>query len=252
MKTVALIPCRVNSSRLEGKLLKEIEGFPLFYHVFIRTKLSNLDEIYICSGDKEIINKCIELDIPYIKTKKNHQNGTDRCAEAANQLKLNNNDLVINVQGDEVLYDPKFIKTMIDFYKQNKSADIVTLYGEKFTNNNFDETKLVTNSLNKVLYISRYDIPYDISNNKNQTKKVHIGMFLFKKNILDAVTQQKSTFNEKRESIELIRSLELDLNVFALKVDSKNLVSVDSKEDFEIAKKLISKDKIFQKAIKKV
>ena len=70
MKTVALIPCRVNSSRLEGKLLKEIEGFPLFYHVFIRTKLSNLDEIYICSGDKEIINKCIELDIPYIKTKK--------------------------------------------------------------------------------------------------------------------------------------------------------------------------------------
>ena len=44
-----------------------------------------------------------------------------------------------------VLYDPKFIKTMIDFYKQNKSADIVTLYGEKFTDNNFDETKLVTN-----------------------------------------------------------------------------------------------------------
>ena len=77
-------------------------------------------------------------------------------------------------------------------------------------------------------------------------------MFLFKKNILDAITQQKSTFNEKRESIELIRSLELDLNVFALKVDSKNLVSVDSKEDFEIAKKLISKDKVFQKAIKKV
>ena len=77
-------------------------------------------------------------------------------------------------------------------------------------------------------------------------------MFLFKKNILDAITQQKPTFNEKCESIELIRSLELDLNVFALKVDYKNLVSVDSKEDFEIAKKLISKDKIFQKAIKKV
>jgi len=252
MKTVALIPCRVNSSRLEGKLLKEIEGFPLFYHVFIRTKLSSLDEIYICSGDKEIINKCIELDIPYIKTKKNHQNGTERCAEAANKLRLNNNDLVINVQGDEVLYNPTFIKTMIDFYKQNKSADIVTLYGEKFTSNNINETKLVTNSLNKVLYISRYDIPYDVSKNKNQTKKVHIGMFLFKKNILDAVIEQKSTFNERCESIELIRSLELDLNVFALKVDTKNLVSVDSKEDFEIAKKLISKDKIFQKAIKKV
>lgn len=251
MKTIALIPCRVNSSRLKSKLLKEIEGFPLFYHVYIRTKLSNLDEIYICSGDKEIINKCIELDVPYIKTKKNHLNGTDRCAEAANLLNLNKSDLIINVQGDEVLFDPNYIKTMINFYKQNESADIVTLYGEKITKNNINETKLVTNSLNKVLYISRYDIPYNMYKNKQQTKKVHIGIFLFKKYILDIITKQKHTFNETCESIELIRSLELDLNVFAVKVNSKNLVSVDSKEDFEKAKKLIIKDKIFQKAIKK-
>jgi len=136
VKIISLIPARYESSRFPGKPLELIEGLPMFAHVYFRSKLANLDESYICTDSYEILNKAKELKIPAILTSKNHKNGTDRCAEAAQKLSLNSSNLIINLQGDEPLISPMLINRLIKNFNLKK-MDILFPYLEiqkkKFT-----------------------------------------------------------------------------------------------------------------------
>ena len=135
MKLIGLIPARYKSTRFPGKPLELIEGLPMFAHVYFRSKLANLDEVYICTDSNEILNKAKELNIPAILTSKNHKNGTDRCAEAVKKLSVNNSNLIINIQGDEPLISPLLINRLIKNFNVNK-MDILFPYLEvrkKFT-----------------------------------------------------------------------------------------------------------------------
>ena len=123
-KVVALIPTRLESKRLPGKALLDIDGYPIIVHTAKRAMLSKMiDKVYVCTDSQEIIKVCKKYGINTIKTKKNFKNGTERIASVANRFK---NYLIVDVQGDEPLTNPNTIDKVINFHIKNKSKpDIV-------------------------------------------------------------------------------------------------------------------------------
>ena len=121
MKKIILIPTRINSKRLPAKALLQIEDIPLIMHTYKRACMSKLaDEVYVCTDSFEIIEVCKKYDAKFIKTKSTHKNGTDRISEAAKKLNLKSKDLIIDVQGDEPLINPRDIDRTIHFFKKNR------------------------------------------------------------------------------------------------------------------------------------
>jgi len=245
VKIIGLIPARYKSTRFPGKPLELIEGLPMFAHVYFRSKLANLDEVYVCTDSNEILDKAKNLNVPVILTSKNHKNGTDRCAEAASRLSLNNNNLIVNVQGDEPLISPVLINKVIKNFKPN-FMDILFPYLEINKNEALGFVKLVSNKNGKVLYMSRSDIPNNFR--KNITLKSQVGVTLFTKKALDIFSKNKS-INEDTEGIELLRVFETDLKMYCFKTNL-NSKSVDYPEDLTYVKQAMKEDSYLNKYAK--
>ena len=247
INSVGLIPCRLDSQRLKNKLIKKISGYPLFAHTYFQSVNSKLDEVYVCSGDKAIIDWCEKLKINYVKTIENHSNGTERCAEAGKLLKLKDNDIIINIQGDEPLIKGNNLNLLINQFNKNIDASVTTLHQNMASSGDLNSTKLVFSSKNKVMYISRADIPYS-RNGKN--KSIHIGVFCFEFQTLKKLIKFKPSSIEKKENIELIRCLENDINVYSFPVQNK-LIGVDTMNEFREVKSLLERDLNYTNSIMK-
>lgn len=209
----------------------------MFAHVYFRSKLANLDESYICTDSYEILNKAKELKIPAILTSKNHKNGTDRCAEAAQKLSLNSSNLIINLQGDEPLISPMLINRLIKNFNLKK-MDILFPYLEIQKKNSLGYVKLANNKDNQVLYMSRSDIPNNFR--KKTLLKTQVGVTIFSKKALDIFAENESQ-NENIEGVELLRVFETNLKMFCFKTTIKSK-SVDYPEDLKYVKREIKKD----------
>ena len=157
---LALIPSRLNSKRLQRKPLLIIDGLPIIIHTLKRVQLSKkVDKVIVCT-DSDEIKKIVEMHGgEAVITSSKHRNGTERIAEISRKYKKAK--LIIDVQGDEPLVDPKDIDDVIKFHKQNKNFDIVLPM--KKTRNADDKSliKVVSSEKNKVLYFSRAKIPFN-------------------------------------------------------------------------------------------
>lgn len=239
MKFIAILPVRLQSSRLPGKALKLIEKIPAIVHAYKRTSLSKyLNEVYIATDSKVIQNIANKFNCNSILTKK-HRNGSERIFEASKKLDF---DYLINVQGDEVLIDPKNIDRMIKEIKKNKKDQYfvgVTQFKKKNQKNVF---KAVIDNNGYLLYCSREDIPSShIIKNDKRLKVVFT--VAFKKNSLKKFVKMKVSSNEKREPNEFLRILDNGLKIKTVKFNKAH-ISLDTKSDLKILKKLIKKDKI--------
>ena len=120
---IGLIPSRLNSSRLEKKALLEIDGMPLIIHTLKRAKLSKLlDDVIVCTDSNEIKKIVEKFEGKAVLTKKKHKTGTDRIAEYAK--KIPKAKIIVDIQGDHPMLNPKNIDQLIKFHKKNK-FDIV-------------------------------------------------------------------------------------------------------------------------------
>ena len=117
MKKIGLIPCRLESTRLPNKPIELIQNIPMFAHVYYRSEYTNLDEVYVCTDSDEIMKISEDLGLNSILTKSEHTNGTERCAEASSLLGLSDNDIVVDIQGDEPLLNPEDVNKLISFYQ---------------------------------------------------------------------------------------------------------------------------------------
>ena len=118
MKKIILIPTRINSKRLPAKALLKIEDIPIIIHTYMRARLSKLaDDVYVCTDSSKIIEACKKYDAKFIKTKSSHKNGTDRIAEAAKKLKIQNKLLVAPFEKNSIFYGLTVPKD-INIYKQ--------------------------------------------------------------------------------------------------------------------------------------
>ena len=241
-QTIILIPSRLNSKRLKNKPLLEIDGCPLVVHTYKRAEMSKIcSKIYVCTDSKEIKRKCEEFSTKIIMTSNKHINGTERIAEAARKLKLKDNDIIVDVQGDEPLIDPKQIDNTIKFFKKNKFEIVLpNIMMKKGSSKNI--VKLVFDQNNRVRWMSRSEIPFYFKSKKRIFYK-HLSIIAFTKKSLMKYAKLKPSKNEQIESIELLRALENDIKIgtFTIKSDT---FSVDILEDYFKAQKYFKTDRI--------
>ncbi len=161
-----IIPARYASTRFPGKPLAPILGKPMFLHVYERAIQSeNIDKVILATDHEEIFNVAEKHNVPVVMTRSSHRSGTDRVHEAACILGAEDDNIVINIQGDEPLLDPKMLDELIECF-QNSDVEIATLAREISFEDvvNPNIVKVVLDLKSFAIYFSRAPIPYFFSN----------------------------------------------------------------------------------------
>ena len=242
MKIIGLIPVRLESGRLPNKAILKIAEIPMILHVAKRAQLSkSLDRLVICTDSYKICDMCIENKIDVVLTKNIHKNGTERIAEAANILNLDNETIIVDIQGDEPLLEPYMIDNVADYLLKNKCFDIVVPFIEIFGEESHNRVKLIASG-NNVIYMSRRNLPYPFL--KDTIYKKHLSIIAFKRSALAKFANSKPTPLEEIEGIELLRAIEIGLKIGTFE-EYGDTLSVDTKEDYERVNRLMIRDKIY-------
>jgi 3-deoxy-manno-octulosonate cytidylyltransferase (CMP-KDO synthetase) len=235
MKIATIIPARYQSSRFEGKPLASIHGKPMIQHVYERSVSSRASDMTAVATDDQRIQKAVEaFGGKVIMTDTVHHSGTDRLAEAANLLKLGIDDIVINVQGDQPLIDPRSLDQVIAPFEQDDKLDMATLAfrivdpREKI---NPKDVKVVFDKDGNALYFSRAPIPFGRDKPAEDMYK-HLGVYAYRRRFLDKFNQFPQGILENIEKLEQLRVLEngIPLRVVVTPFDSPE---VDVPEDIQ-------------------
>ena len=237
MKFVGIIPARYASSRFPGKPLVDIQGMSMIQRVYEQCQKANLDTVVVATDDQRIFDHVSNFGGTAIMTSEAHQSGTDRVAEASNTLNLKDDDIVINIQGDEPFIDPEDIALLKSCFK-TRDTEIATLI-RKIDDvdilNNPNNPKVVLGEQSQALYFSRQAIPYLRGvEMKDWLDKgdfyQHIGIYAFRKKTLDAITQLQVSKLERSEGLEQLRWLE---NGYQIKtaITKNDSIAVDKPED---------------------
>lgn len=243
IKTVVLIPSRLESSRLPRKALLDICGLPMIIHVLKRCLLAkSIDDVYVAT-DSEKIKHFVELyKGKVIMTSNTHATGTDRIAEAAQKLDA---EIVVNVQGDEALVNPHYIDKAVSALYNNPDIQVSILVNEYKKRKSSSDIKVVLNEHNDVMYFSRENIPSNSRTvNPPLLKAYHI--VPFRRDFLLKYSKWDKGILEKIEFNEYLRILEKGYKIRAIKVQS-DAVSVDTLEDLNFVRNKMLKDEFFSK-----
>lgn len=236
MQSYAIIPARYSSTRLPGKPLATICGKPMVQHVYERAlKCSQLDKVIVATDDGRVMAAVESFGGDCILTRPDHQSGTDRLNEAAELLGLADQDLIINVQGDEPLLEPSMIEILIGAALDSDSEMTTLAFPSDDMNEFLDPNcvKVVLNASDEALYFSRAPIPfYRDSHGRKQAFLKHLGFYAYRRWFLRQVTALTPGRLETAEKLEQLRTLEngYSIRVALSPVDS---LSVDTPEDLE-------------------
>ena len=237
-----MIPARYSASRFPGKLMKDLGGKSVIlrtYEAAIQTHL--FEDVYVVT-DSEIIAKNItDAGGKVIMSKKEHECGSDRIAEAVEFLEA---DIVINVQGDEPFIDAVSLSKLIETFKGDvkKEIDLASLKVE-ITNpkeiENPNNVKVITDNFGFALYFSRSVIPFQRDKAVPVKYYKHKGVYAFRKQALIDFYHMDLTPLEASEKIEAIRYLEVGKKIKMIET-SVEAVGIDTPEDLEKAKKYLN------------
>ena len=241
MTISALIPARLNSTRLEKKLLKDLCGVPLIvrtYKNIVKTNLFN--EVIVVTDSDEIIDVLVKNDIKFLKSKNEHKTGTDRIAEFSNEFK---SDIIVNIQGDEPFINKNDLKKIIEVFNNDidNKIDIVSLMiSLKSTNDivNPNNVKVIVDKNSNSIYFSRNVIPFNRSNYKIKYFK-HVGIYAFRNSYLNEFKNHIQSDLEKTEMIEAIRVIENGKKIKMIEIFNEH-ISIDTIDDFKIAESILN------------
>ena len=242
-----IIPARYASKRFPGKPLVDIHGKSMLQRVYEQCQKSNLDRIVVATDDERIVAHVQDFEGEVILTASTHKSGTDRIAEAADKLNLQNNGIVVNIQGDEPFIHPKDINLLAACF-ENKTTQIATLVKKINaieTLENPNNPKVVLNGNKEALYFSRAAIPHlkDLKKEdwlNHHTFYKHIGIYGFRKATLKKISQLPSSLLEQKEGLEQLRWLENGYRIQTAETNFES-IAVDCQEDLiRIDKKFFS------------
>ena len=253
MKIFGFIPARMASTRFPGKPLKLIKGKPMLEHVVERARMFNgWNDLVVATCDKEIKNFLKLKKYKHVMTSIKHQRCLDRVYEAANKnrKKIKKNDLVVCVQGDEPMLNPKMIEAVIKPFKKDKKIDATVLamniiHDSQFKNPNI--VKIIHDIKGKVLYTSRSPVPYCKKFNKKIKAKRIYGIFAFKYYFLKRFYNLKPSPLEIVESCDSNRICDNGGGMYIAPIKYYPSFSVDTKADLKRVNKEIKKDILFKK-----
>lgn len=237
-RVVAIIPSRLESTRLPQKALADILGLPLIAHVYYRTALAKyIDDVYVATDSFQIQEIVESIGGKVILTSRDHPCGSDRVAEAARQL---DSDIIVNVQGDEALLNPLHVSSAAKLLLNDPSLNVGILVNSFTKSNSVGDIKVVLDLHGNVIYFSRCDIPYSSSN--QLLKAYHVVPFRSK--FLQIYTSLPRSPLEICESNEYLRLIEHGYKIRALKVDS-SAISVDTVSDLAFVREKMASDPLY-------
>ena len=244
-KVVCIIPARMASTRFPGKPLAKMLGHSMIEHVYRRVCLAeHVDEVYIATCDQEIADEAERFGAQAIMTSATHTRGTDRVAEAAQKIE---GDIIINVQGDEPLVDPKSLDEAIVMMKENPQVQCVNLIApitdwEIFVSHNVVKTTI--DQKGKVLYFSRQPIPTS-TRESFKTGIKQIGIYFFQRDLLLDFLSWLETPLEQEEGVDMLRFLEKGITIESLM--AQDMISVDTPEELFQMEKILQEDDLCKK-----
>lgn len=238
MKVIGIIPARYDSTRFPGKPLVDIAGISMIQRVYNQVKhAASLSEVVVATDDQRIFDHVKSFAGNVVMTKKDHQSGTDRCAEVISNI--SGFDIAVNIQGDEPFIDPQQIDLLVSCF-QNPEVQIATLVRpitEIEDLENINKPKVVLNLNQEALYFSRQPIPFLRGKNiqdwlKNETFYNHIGIYGFKVDTLKMIASLPISKLETAESLEQLRWLD---NGYKIKTAISNHINdaIDTPEDLK-------------------
>jgi 3-deoxy-manno-octulosonate cytidylyltransferase (CMP-KDO synthetase) len=215
---VAIIPARLNSTRLPNKPLADIGGLPMVVRVARQAQASGAQRVVVATDAMEVMHVCTQYEVPAVMTSPAHATGTDRLAEVIEQLELPDSTLVVNVQGDEPLIAPALIHDTAQSLASATNCAIATCahlikeYEEIFNPN---IVKVVTDRTGRALYFSRAPIPYGRDKFVQRTALVagdtpvlrHVGIYAYRAAFLRLFPTLPQAPVEQFESLEQLRAL---------------------------------------------
>ncbi|MBN2165387.1 MAG: 3-deoxy-manno-octulosonate cytidylyltransferase [Marinilabiliaceae bacterium] len=244
--TIGIIPARFASTRFPGKPLVDLGGKTMIQRVFEQAQKA-IPTVFVATDDERIFNTVESFGGNAVMTSKNHQSGTDRCAEALSiaSKKLNKSfNIVVNIQGDEPFIEPAQIAQLINCFNDIKT-DIATLVKPITSNDiifDINKPKVIIGNNNKALYFSRSPIPF-LRNADSKEWHLkhkyyqHIGMYAYRSDVLFQLTQLKPSPLELAESLEQLRWIENGYHI-AVSETSHESIGIDTPNDLEKIKNM--------------
>lgn len=235
-----IIPARYQSSRFPGKPLADIHGKPMFWHVFQQaSRCSELSGVYLATDDARIQSAAQALNVPVLMTGDDLPSGTDRVLEAAAMLGLDDDAIVVNIQGDEPMLAPDLLTQLIRPFGNSfirVTTPVVKISPEEAGNP--DRVKAVFDQNGRALYFSRAPIPFS-----REGKRIdffgHIGLYAFRMATLEQFVTLGTSRLETIEKLEQLRLLENGIPIHVVVTDHHS-VGVDTPADLETVRQRLA------------
>jgi 3-deoxy-manno-octulosonate cytidylyltransferase (CMP-KDO synthetase) len=250
IKVVAIIPARFGSSRFPGKPLAKIQGSPMILHVYERAlKVPGIGQVLVATDDSRIA-ECVETAGGTVfMTDPGHPSGTDRIAEVARFLELSDDDVVVNIQGDQPLLDSQpvveIVNMLLDVPDFAMTTPACPLEAREALNPN--RVKVVVDNNGKALYFSRALIPYyrdsdtggELSKGSGHYYLRHLGLYAYRQSFLQTFVTLPPGQLEQIERLEQLRALENGYSIGVVKV-AKAPLEVDTPEDLDVVRSALA------------
>jgi len=237
---IAIIPARLQSTRLPGKVLLEIAGSSILQRVYAKAEAAQVfDEVLVATDSTEVMDHCARHGMNACMTEPTHTTGTDRIAEAA---MTRAHDIVINIQGDEPFIEEQNIVALVNLLKRSE-VTIGTLCKSIETSDtlfDYNAVKLVKNGKDEVLYFSRQAIPTQRDRPYRDWLSFgkyykHLGLYGFRRDTLKEIVALPVSALERAEKLEQLRWLENGYKVHCAVVQSES-IGIDTPEDLDKAR----------------
>lgn len=243
-KVLAVIPARYGSTRLPGKVLADLAGKPLVWHVYNRVSQAGLvDETLVATDDRRVVDALQPLGVPVLLTRDDHATGTDRLAEVARRCP---SEICVNVQGDEPLVDPGTIDAAIRSLLDNPGLPMATVRHrirdvQRIADPNV--VKVVCDAAGRALYFSRSPIPHlrdpGLPSDSVGLYWQHVGLYAYRREFLLHFASLPQTELEKAEKLEQLRALEHGFPIAVIETEHESL-GVDTLADLQWVRRQIA------------
>ena len=232
-----VIPARLKSTRLEQKLLRQVKGKPLIQWTWENSIKSNAKKVIVVTDSKEIVDIISSLGGNVFLSKREHSSGTDRINEFVISEGFNDEDIIINLQGDEPIIDIEIVNRFAEFMieKNSNYASICKPFSSRENQDDNNKVKVTLNENNEAISFSRTIIDNETSKNLH-----HIGVYGFNKLTLNRFSSLPQTKNEIKEKLEQLRAIDNGIKIDMFKIDTFDTFGIDTEEDLLKFKEFIS------------
>jgi 3-deoxy-manno-octulosonate cytidylyltransferase (CMP-KDO synthetase) len=239
---VCIIPSRYESSRFPGKPLADLCGKPMIQHVYERVaKAQAVPYVAVATDDERIFTAVKKFGGNVVMTSATHRSGTDRISEAVKSLNLSADAIVVNIQGDQPVFEPVQVDEVIQPLIDDPTVVMSTLIYKIILDEEISHphaVKVVFDSENNALYFSRATIPYVRDKKLKTDYYKHHGIYAYRRDFLDTFTKLPEGKLEKFEALEQLRALEYGYKIKVV-ITPYDSVEVDNQQELDRVRRIL-------------